>query len=158
MRECELDSFCKWPLANWCLFLSGWFALVMWFSGYPFFSPCTCSFEGYASKGIRPASIEGRCDPCTVGEMAMQSTCRLLGHLLLRSFVRSHRSLIRLLRTARFARALRRAHSLARSLTHSRAHGKEVSVYGINASISCSFNPLCGGSEGAGGGKNGGNR
>jgi len=34
-----------------------------------------------------------------------------------RSSVRSHRSLIRLLRTARFARALRCAHSFARSLT-----------------------------------------
>ena len=36
-----------------------------------------------------------------------------------RSSVRSHRSLIRLLRTARFASAHRRAHSLARTLTHS---------------------------------------
>ena len=51
--------------------------------------------------------------------MTMKSTRRVLGHSLLRSLVRSHRSLIRLLRTARFARALRCAHSLARSLTHS---------------------------------------
>ena len=49
----------------------------------------------------------------------MKSTRRVLGHSLLRSLVRSHRSLIRLLRTARFARALRCAHSFARSLTRS---------------------------------------
>ena len=55
---------------------------------------------------------------CTVGK-TMKSTRRVLGHSLLRSLVRSHRSLIRLPRTARFARALRYAHSLARSLTHS---------------------------------------
>ena len=43
----------------------------------------------------------------------------VMGHSLIRSLVRSHRSLVRLLRTARFARALRCAHSFARSLTHS---------------------------------------
>ena len=36
------------------------------------------------------------------------------------------------MRTARFAR----------SLTRSRAHGKEVFVFELNASISCLFNPL----------------
>ena len=41
----------------------------------------------------------------------------VLGHSLIHSLVRSHRSLIRMLRTARFARALRCAHSFARSLT-----------------------------------------
>ena len=41
----------------------------------------------------------------------------VLGHSLVRSLVRSHRSIVRLLRTARFARALRCAHSFARSLT-----------------------------------------
>ena len=51
--------------------------------------------------------------------MTIKSTRRVLGHSLLRSLVRSHRSLIRLLRTARFARALCCAHSLARSLTRS---------------------------------------
>ena len=65
--------------------------------------------RGYASEGPRG----------TVGRMTMKSTRRVLGHSLLRSLVRSHRSLIRLLRTARFARALRCAHSFARSLTHS---------------------------------------
>ena len=66
----------------------------------------------------------------------MKSTRKVLGHSLLRS----HRSLIRLLRTARFAALIR---SLARSLTRSRAHGKEVHVYELNASISYRFNPLC---------------
>ena len=38
---------------------------------------------------------------------------------------------------------------LARSLTHSRAHGKEVFVFELNASISYNFSPLCvGGLEG----------
>ena len=46
-----------------------------------------------------------------------KSTRRELGHSLLRSLIRSHRSLIRLLRTARFARAFHYAHLLAHSLT-----------------------------------------
>ena len=46
------------------------------------------------------------------------------------------------LRTARIARALRCDHSFARSLTRTRAHGKEVFVHEFNASISCNFNPL----------------
>ena len=52
------------------------------------------------------------------------------------------RSLIRLHRTARFARALRCAHSLAHSLAHSGSHGKVVFVYELNASISYCFSPL----------------
>ena len=55
----------------------------------------------------------------TLGWMTMKSTRKVLGHSLLRSLIRSHRSLIRLLRTARFARALRCTHSFARSLTRS---------------------------------------
>ena len=58
---------------------------------------------------------------------------RVLGHSLVRLLVRSHRSLIHLLRTARFAHALRCAHSFARSLAH----------FLTNASTSYSFNPLC---------------
>ena len=50
---------------------------------------------------------------CAVGWNDTKSTRRVLGHSLVRSLVRSHRSLIRLLRTGRFARALRCAHSLA---------------------------------------------
>ena len=44
---------------------------------------------------------------CTVGKKSMKSTHRILGHSLLRSPVRSHRLLIHLLRTVRYARALR---------------------------------------------------
>ena len=47
----------------------------------------------------------------------MKSTGRLLGHSLPRSHVRSHCSLINLLRTARFARLLPSAHSFARLFT-----------------------------------------
>ena len=72
----------------------------------------------------------------------MKSTRRVLGHLLLRSLVRLYRSLIRLLRTAHFARALRCAHSFARSLTDSGAHGKGIYVCELNASISYTFCPL----------------
>ena len=43
-----------------------------------------------------------------------------LHHLLVRSLIRSHRSLIFLLRTARFAHALRCAHLFVRS--HIRSH------------------------------------
>ena len=42
-----------------------------------------------------------------------------MGHSLIRSLAHSHRSLVRSLRTARCARALRCAHSFTRSLTHS---------------------------------------
>ena len=54
---------------------------------------------------------------CTIGRITMKLTRGVLGHSLLCSLVRSHRSLICLLRPARFARALRCAHSLARLLT-----------------------------------------
>ena len=40
----------------------------------------------------------------------------IMGHSLIRSLVRSHRSLVRFLRTARFARALCCAHSFAPEL------------------------------------------
>ena len=49
----------------------------------------------------------------------MTSTGRVLGHSLLRSLISSHRLIFRLHRTVCFARALRCAHSLARSLTPS---------------------------------------
>ena len=54
-----------------------------------------------------------------------------LGHLLVRSLVPLHRSLIRLPRTARFARARSAALicSLARSLTRFQAHGTVESSY-----------------------------
>ena len=80
--------------------------------------------------------------------MTMKSTHKVLGHSLVRSLIRLHRSLIRLLRSARSARALCCAllrsfvRSLARSFTRSLAHGKEDFAYELNGSISCSFNPL----------------
>ena len=57
----------------------------------------------------------------------------VLAHSLVCSLVHSHRTLIRLLRTARFARPLSRTGT----------HGKEIFVHELNALISCSFNPLC---------------
>ena len=54
----------------------------------------------------------------TMSRMIKEWTRRVLGHLLFRSLVRSHRSLIRLLRTTCFAC------TLAHSLTHSQARGK----------------------------------
>ena len=59
----------------------------------------------------------------TLGGMTVKSTRRVLGHLLVRSLVRSHRSLISLLR---IGRAQRCTHLFARSLNCSRAHGKEI--------------------------------
>ena len=71
---------------------------------------------------------------------------KVLGHSLVSLLFHSYCSLICLLCTGCIARTLRCAHSFARSLarpfTCSRAHGKEVFVYELNASISCSFNPL----------------
>ena len=62
----------------------------------------------------------------TMGRLSMELMRKVLGHSLVRSLVHSHHSLMGLLRTARFARALRCADSFARSLTFSRGHGKEV--------------------------------
>ena len=56
----------------------------------------------------------------------------LLGHSLVRSLVRSHHSLVRLLQTACFARALRCAHSFA----HSLARGK-VNFWCLNMTWFC---------------------
>ena len=68
-----------------------------------------------------------------MGTMTMKSTRGVLGHSLLLSLVRLHRSLIRLLRTSCFARALRCAYLFARSLAHSEAHEKEAFSYALNA-------------------------
>ena len=69
------------------------------------------------SRTRKKRAMDQRTDGGTLGRMAMKST--RWGHSLLRSLVRSHRSLIRLLRTACFAHALRYAHSFVRSLTYS---------------------------------------
>ena len=55
-------------------------------------------------------------DKCKVSWIIREET-RVLGHSFVRLLVCSHRSLIRLLRTAHFARALRCAHSFAHLLT-----------------------------------------
>ena len=51
----------------------------------------------------------------TLGRMTMKSTRKVQGHSLVRSLVHSQCLLMRLLRNARFARALRLAHLFARS-------------------------------------------
>ena len=50
-------------------------------------------------------------------------------HSLHRSLFRSRRSLVRLLRTARFARALRSAYSFARSLTYSLLNSRDGGIF-----------------------------
>ena len=74
---------------------------------------------------------------CLIAEIARKTPKKLLGHLLLRLLVLSHRSLIRLLRTAQLARTL----PCANSLTCSEAHEKDVHVDELNALISYSLNP-----------------
>ena len=73
---------------------------------------------------------------------------QVLGHSLVRSLVRSHRSLVCLFRTARFARALRCAHSFTRLFAHfaySLARGKEVLLYEMKASRRLyTFSTQCG--------------
>ena len=64
-------------------------------------------------------SVSGRKGSSHGGSKEYKINARVLVHSLLLSLVRSDRSLIRLLRTARFARALRCTHSFARSLTRS---------------------------------------
>ena len=65
----------------------------------------------------------------TMGRTTVKTMRRELDHSLIRSLVRSHRLPVRLLRTARLARALRCAHSFARSLPRSWERG--LSLYSI---------------------------
>ena len=55
--------------------------------------------------------------PSHCGPEQPKTQTEVLGHTLVRLLVRSHRSLVRLLRTTCFAHALCCAHSFARSLT-----------------------------------------
>ena len=71
--------------------------------------------------------------------MTMKQTRGVLSHSLVRSLIHSHRSLIHLLNIARFTRALRCAHSFARSLAPELI-GKRLH---LNAQISYHFNPQC---------------
>ena len=73
----------------------------------------------------------------------MKLTHRVPGRLLLRSLIRSHRSLICSLRTARLARPLHCAHSFTRSLTLTQAHGINVHFDELSASFSYRLNTLC---------------
>ena len=99
------------------------------------------SFRNHRPKVWSRQTSDVSLDP-TLDKMTTKSTSRVLDRSLLRSLVRSQHSLIRLLRTARFACSHRCAHWFARSLTHSGAHWKEIYVYEMNASISYRFNPL----------------
>ena len=74
-----------------------------------------------------------------MGRITMKLTRRVQSHSLLCLLVRSHRSLKRLLRTARIDQALHCVHSFA----HSRAHGKQIFVHELYASISYHFSPMC---------------
>ena len=87
--------------------------------------------EGREADAGSAASATGESRGGTLGRMTMKSTRSVLGHSLLSLPVRSHRSLFRLLRTARFTRVLRSApiiRSLTRSLTQFGAHGKAIYV------------------------------
>ena len=80
---------------------------------------------------------------CTVGQNCLKSTRRSLGHSLFRLLI----PLTHLLSPfcSLHSRALLRSfvRLLARPLTRSRSHGKEVFFYEMNASISYSFNSQC---------------
>ena len=69
----------------------------------------------------------------------------VLGHLFIRTLIRSHCSLIWLLRTARFARTHWCAHSLARLLTHSLPSSWErdlcLQIEFINRLVGLSIHP-----------------
>ena len=77
----------------------------------------------------------------TLGRIFIKSTQRVLGHSLLRAYSLAPHTLL-LFHTACIARALHCAHLFAHPPTRTRAHGKKVFVHELNASISCSFNPL----------------
>ena len=74
------------------------------------------------ARATRAVIVYGTTWPRHYGRKQPRIQTEVLGHSLVRSLIRSHRSLIRLLRTARFARC-----SLVRSLAHfahSLARGK----------------------------------
>ena len=83
------------------------------------------AYFSYNLRAMRTRPNDGCLSHC--GSELPRIQTEVLGHSLVRWLVRSHGSFICLLRTACSASALHRVHSLARSLTHSRAHG-EVNV------------------------------
>ena len=68
-----------------------------------------------------------------------------LGQPLVRSLVRSHGLFTRSALLASLARSAALIRLIARSITRSQAHRKEIYVFELNASISYSFNPTCAG-------------
>ena len=87
----------------------------------PSSSGSTFALKYQKRKWIRLAKSVGR----IMGTMTVKLTRKALGDLLLRSLLCSQRSLICLLRTVCFARALRCAHSFARLLTHPLRNSRE---------------------------------
>ena len=83
-----------------CLFFGHIFPSIF-FLAFSVFSRYTLIHLSHLSVFFSPMPSQR-----TVGRKYMKSTHRVLGHSLLRSLIHSHRSLIRLLRTAPFARAL----------------------------------------------------
>ena len=100
---------------------------VPWVPG-PSFCRChICRSPGCQYPALAGAAVRGHigCQHwtwkhVTLGGTTIKSMRCVVDHSLRRLHVHSHRSLIRLLHIACFAHALRCAHSLARSLTHSR--------------------------------------
>ena len=78
-----------------------------------------------------------------VGWNYMKSTCRVVGHSLIYSHVRSHRSLIRLFRTASFARSRAPLHSFISLLTNSlRSSWERYWCLSIESVIFIKFQPI----------------
>ena len=77
--------------------------------------------------------------PPTVSKMTMKWTRRVPSHSLIRSLVRSLRCALSFSRCAALSRSLS---PLTHSLPSS-CHGKVVYIFGMNASFSYTFGPLC---------------
>ena len=107
---------------------------VGWFVGNA--STFRCYPDGFC-----PCPIARDCIRCC-REILAPVPRSTLGRMTRKSTRSRRRALGHLLRSACFAPAVPLARLLARSLTHSEAHGKEVFVYGMSLSISFNFNPL----------------
>ena len=101
---------------------------------YKFIPPCTAPSP---SASPPPLPLPGR-HHCTHGRNGMKLTQSAgpFAHPLARSLALLTHLLALHASLARFA-------ALIRSLTRSGAHGKEIYVHEMNASISYIFNPLC---------------
>ena len=89
--------------------------------------------------------LSNTCTKSTFCRNDMKSMRRVLGHLFIRTLIRSHCSLIWLLRTARFARTHWCAHSLASMLTPSLPSSWErdlcLQIEFINRLVGLSIHP-----------------